>query len=60
MVSDDEVETLPPRKKQKFDEKEIIMGKELTDLAINYAQELLKAQRPKFNGFKSGKESDYY
>ena len=59
MASDDEElasdneEAQPPRKKQRFDEEGIIMGKQLTDFAINYAQELLKAQYPKLNGFKS-------
>ena len=36
-------EKSPPRKKQKkFNEEAIIMGKELSDLEINFAQELLK------------------
>ena len=29
------------------------MGKELSDLETNFAQELLKHQHPTFNGFKS-------
>ena len=40
----------PPTKKQKLD---IIMGVELSDLQINMAQNLLKAQFPQLNGLKS-------
>jgi len=29
------------------------MGEELSDMEINYAQQLLKANHPKFNGFQS-------
>ena len=44
-------ENLSPRKKQKqFDAERIIMGHELTDLEINLAQQLLKAQFSKLNG----------
>ena len=51
---DDDVEQ--PAKKQKTGNKEveeIIMGNELSDLHINMAQNLLKAQFPEFNGFRS-------
>ena len=51
---DDDVEQ--PAKKQKTGNKEvdeIIVGKELSDLHINMAQNLLKAQFPEFNGFRS-------
>ena len=41
----DEVVCSPPRKNQKeFDEEQIVMGAELTDLEINFAQQLLKQQ----------------
>ena len=46
----------PPAKKQKLSSKEIediIMGNELSDLHINMAQNLLKAQFPWLNGLKS-------
>ena len=47
-------EDSPPRKKQKqFDAERIIMGHELTDLEINLAQQLLKAQFNKLNGLRS-------
>lgn len=45
-----------PAKKQKIGSKEveeIIMGNELSDLHVNMAQNLLKAQFPQFNGFCS-------
>ena len=51
-VADNEAE-LPPTKKHKLDYKRIIMGEELSDMEINYAQQLLKANHPKFNGFQS-------
>ena len=44
----------PPGKKQKqFDAEMIIMGHELSDLEINLAQQLLKAQFSKLNGLQS-------
>ena len=39
--------------KSKLDYERIIMGEELSDMEINYAQQLLKANHPKFNGFQS-------
>ena len=51
-VTDDQ----PPAKKQKLSSKEvedIIMGNELSDLQINMAQNLLKAQFPCLKGLKS-------
>ena len=51
-VVDNEVE-LPTVKKPKLDYERIIMGEELSDIEINYAQQLLKANHPKFNGFQS-------
>lgn len=52
LVVDDKVES-PPTKKPKLDYERIIMGEELSDIEINYAQQLLKANHPKFNGFQS-------
>ena len=50
----DEVVCSPPRKKQKeFDEEQIVMGTELTDLEINFAQQLLKQQFKEINGLCS-------
>ena len=47
-------ENLPPRIKQKqFDAESIKMGHELSDLEINLAQQLLKAQFSKLNGLQS-------
>ena len=41
----------PLAKKQKiFDAEKIIMGEELSDIEINYAQRLLKEKHPKING----------
>ena len=49
-----------PAKKQKlsskeFEGEEIIMGNELSDIYINKAQNLLKAQFPQLNGLNSSK-----
>ena len=44
----------PPKKKAKnFSEEDLIMGQELSDLEINFAQELLKGQYPKVSGLQS-------
>ena len=44
----------PPTKKQRINDCErIIMGEELSDIEINYAQQLLKVHHPKFSGFHS-------
>jgi len=44
----------PPRKKAKnFDAECVIMGAELSDITINYAQELLKLQFQELNGLQS-------
>ena len=49
-----EVEQSPPRKRhKKFCEEAIIMGQELSDVDINFAQHLLKVQYPELNGLKS-------
>ena len=52
LMADDEMES-PPAKKPKLDYERIIMGEELLDMEINFAQRLLKAQHPKCNGFQS-------
>ena len=47
----EEVICSSPKKRYKgFDEEGIIMGKQLTDLEIDYAQRLLKAQFLNLNG----------
>ena len=44
----------PPRKRAKnFDAECVIMGAELSDITINYAQELLKIQFQELNGLQS-------
>ena len=44
----------PPAKKQKiFDAEKIIMGEELSDIEINYAQRLLKEKYLKISGFRT-------
>ena len=43
----------PPRKKQKIDMECILMGDELTDMDINFAQQLLKQQFKHVNGLHS-------
>jgi len=44
----------PPAKKQKtFDAEKIIIGEELSDAEINYAQRLLKEKHPKVNGLRT-------
>ena len=49
-----EVEQSPPMEKhRKFCEEAIIMGQKLSDVDINLAQHLLKAQYPKLNRLKS-------
>ena len=57
-VSDNESdiasELSPPKKKTRnYDVESIIMGDEVSDLTINYAQEILKLQFKKLNGFHS-------
>ena len=50
----DEVVCSPARKKHKqFDEEQIVMGAQLTDLEINFAQQLLKQQFKHINGLCS-------
>ena len=44
----------PPKKRRKaYDEEGIIMDNELTDVEINFAQQLLKAQFTSINGLES-------
>ena len=50
----EEVICSPPKKRyMRFDKESIIMDKQLTDLEINYAQRLLKAQFLHLNGLQS-------
>ena len=47
----EQVITSPPRKRIKcFDAERIIMGEQLTDVEINFAQHLLKSQFKHVNG----------
>ena len=49
-----ETQGSPPRKRAKnFDAECVIMGAELSDITINYAQELLKVQFQELNGLQS-------
>ena len=53
-VAVDDIVCSPPKKKCKiFDDEGIIMGNELTDIEINLAQQLLKAQFNSINGLES-------
>ena len=45
--------SLPKKKSKNYDVERTIMGEELSDLTINYAQELLKMQFKHLNGFHS-------
>ena len=48
------VDDEPPAKKQKiFDAEKIIMGEELSDVEINYAQRLLKEKHPNVSGLRT-------
>ena len=50
----DNIMCSPPKKRSKsFDEEAILMGNELTDVEINFAQELLKAQFTNIRGLQS-------
>ena len=50
----EEVVCSPPKKRaKKFNEEAIIMGEKLTDVEINFAQRILKAQFPRINGLQS-------
>ena len=52
--TDVEADASPPSKRARLgDMEKIIMGKELTDIEINLAQQLLKSQFPKVNGLQS-------
>ena len=49
-----EVVCSPPRKKKKdFDEEQIVMGEELTNVEMNFAQQLLRQQFKRINGLCS-------
>ena len=43
----------PAKKKTRFDTERILMGEELTDLEINFPQQLLKEQFQHINGLQS-------
>ena len=43
----------PKKRRKAYDEEGIIMGNELTDVEINFAQQLLKAQFTSINGLES-------
>ena len=54
LVAVDDIVCSPPKKRCKaFDDEGIIMGNELTDMEINFAQQLLKAQFTSINGLES-------
>ena len=49
-----EADTSPPSKRARLgDTEKIIMGKELSDIEINLAQQMLKLQFPEVNGLQS-------
>ena len=55
----EQVITSPPRKRTKcFDAEPIIMGEQLTDVEINFAQHLLKSQFKHVNGLHSTLQQD--
>lgn len=47
------VDEPPPKRHKVFDAEKIIMGEELSDIEINYAQQLLKEKHPKVNGLRT-------
>ena len=54
MLISEETSCSPPKKRHRiYDEERIIMGDKLTDLEINYAQQLLKQQCSHINGLCS-------
>ena len=54
LIAIDDIVCSPPKKRCKaYDDEGIIMGNELTDLEINFAQQLLKAQFTSINGLES-------
>lgn len=53
IIAVDNIMCSPPKKRSKsFDEQAIIMGNELTDVKINFAQQLLKAQFKNIRGLE--------
>ena len=46
-------DSLPRKEAKNFDAKCVIMGTELSDITINYAQVLLKLQLQELNGLQS-------
>ena len=53
VIDTEKVTCSPAKKKIKFNTERIIMGEELTDLEINFAQRLLKEQFHHINGLQS-------
>ena len=53
VIDTENVTCLPAKKKTRFDTDLILMGEELTDLEINFAQQLLKEQFQHINGLQS-------
>ena len=53
VIDTEEITCSPAKKKTKLDTERIIMGEELTNLEINFAQQLLKAQFHYINGLQS-------
>ena len=54
VIDVDQISCSPVKKRAKhFDAEQIIMGEELTDLEINFAQQLLKEQFKDINGLQS-------
>ena len=53
VIDAEEITCSPAKKKTKLDIERIIMGEELTDLEINFAQQLLKEQFHHINGLQS-------
>ena len=54
LVAVDDIVYSPPKKRCKaYDDESIIMGNELTDMEINFVQQLLKAQFTSINGLES-------
>ena len=53
VIDTENVTCSPAKKKTRFDTERILMGEELTDLEINFAQQLLKEQFQHINGLQS-------
>ena len=53
VIVPEEVVCSPPKKQARFDEERLLMGEELSDREINFAQQLLKQQFDHINGLCS-------